>query len=1118
MRSALAIWRLFSRRSGRNWQLLAVLALGMLMAAALLAASPIYARTMADLGLTFTVRDRLGEAPGNRVSFPWIPLGTPEGQALRAAVERRIDERIGWFAAGESLVLVGPRFFLAPPGEPPPPQTPIGQLQALTGYEEHVAVLEGRLPAPAAPGAPLEVAVSRDAARAARLAVGQQLQLVEEIDTCAREIPREDRPPPPPCTPTAGLTYTRAATITAIIEPLLADDPFWVLPVDRFFAPYRLLPENGPVVPFFVPAETLLEALGADLPAYGAATAWHTYARPESLSRETFDRARSDLTALYYDLEPLGGSSFSPLGNVLRDYGRAESYQQTPLTILLLQVAAVALFYVILVSLVLTERYADEIGLLRSRGATVGQVGIITVGEALLVGLPVVLLAPLVAAAGTALLGLTPTFATVNGGRLLPVAIPPVAFAYAAAGVLVSTVAVLVPALTAARASAIARRREQARPGRPFVQRYYLDVAFAGVALLLLWEVRERGSVFQPSVTGGVTSDPLLLASPALLVAAVAALLLRLYPVAVRIAAALFARDASPPVALGLLQVARSPAGSARLALLLALAIAVGTFAASYSATASATYEERARFQAGAGIRAVSTGSADLGVDGTAADALLRERTGVPLASAVLRLPAAPAAVGTTGRTFQALGVNPDDLPLLAYFRDDFAAESLRDLAAGLGAPGPLRGIALPPGTAALELSVRASSSPNQMTLWARIRDANGVHQLIEFGTIEPGEWRTLEAPINRIYAGHLPEPLALVALVITEPANRFNTLELQVDFDNLIARTEAGVATTLESFDGPEPRWIPLPARLNLPDRFELTRDSAIAGQAGRITRAPGQSTESWGLLLAQSNVPLPVIATASFVAATGLGPGATGHISVAAVTVPVRVVGTVNAFPTLPAAGGPGVIFNRDHLISWLGLAGTSVTRGFNEAWLEPPPGADTAAIEQILRAEPFNFGFVTDRNRELARLERNPLLSAGGAGILYLAFGAVLLLVAVALLVSLWMVVRRRRTEFAVLRSLGISRPAIAGILAVEYAIVGLVGAATGAWLGRGVASRMLSFLDVDDAGRPAEPAFLLRTDWLMVSAAFLIVGLAFVLALAAAARPLARTSDAQALRTE
>lgn len=1118
MRNALATWRLFSRRTGRNWRLLAVLALGMLMAASLLAAAPIYARTMADLGLTFTVRDRLGDAPGNRVSFPWVPLGTPEGAALREAVERRIDERIGWFSPSESRVLVGPRFFIARPGETPEPQAPIGQLQSLTGYEEHVTVLEGALPRPSAPGQPLEVAISRDAARAARLAVGQRIALVEDFDTCAREIPREDRPPPPPCTPTAGVTYTIEAVITAIVEPRLADDPFWVVPVGQVFAPYRLLPGNGPVVPMFVPEATLLEGFGAVFPAYGAATAWHTYARPESLSRLTFDRARDDLSALYYDLEPLGGASFSPLGNVLREYGRSQTYQQTPLTILLLEITAVAIFYVILVSLVIVEHLSDEVALLRSRGATVLQIGIITLAEGLIIGAPILLAAPLVAAAGTALLGLTPTFEPVNGGALLPVSVPPVAFAYAAAGVGVSIAALLAPSLLAARTSAVARRREQARPGRPFAQRYYLDVALAALAALLLWELRERGSVFQPSPTGGVTSDPLLLASPALLVAAAAALLLRLYPIATRLLARLLGREASAPVVLGLWQVARNPGHSARLALLLALAIAVGTFAASYATTASATFEERARFEAGTGLRAVSTGSADLGQDGAAADALLRERTGVPLASAVLRLPAGPAAAGLSGRTFQALGVNPDDAPLLLWFRDDFAERPLRDLMAALGPPGPLRGIQLPPGTTAISVDVRASSTPNQMTLWARVRDAAGYHQLIEFGTIEPGEWRTLTAPIARTYEGQLPEPLALAGLVITEPGNRFNTLELTIQFDNLVAATAAGAATTLDSFDGPNPGWTPLPARLNLPDRFELAPGDGRPGQVGQLRRAPGQSSELWGLVRAQPFVPLPVIATRSFIDATGLSVGTVGAVSVANVTVPVRVAGEVEAFPTLPSAAGPGIVFNRDQLISWLGLAGSSAPRGFNEAWLEPPAGADVAVLEQVLRGEPFRFGLVTDRSRELSRLEQNPLISAGGAGILYLAFGALLLLVAVALLVSLWLVVQRRRTEFAVLRSLGLSRGGVARVLALEYTFVAVVGVLAGTVLGRQVAARMLSFLDVDEAGRRAEPSYLLRTDWLLVSGSLAAVGLAFVLALTVAVRLIARTSDAQALRTE
>ncbi|WP_322795730.1 FtsX-like permease family protein [Tepidiforma sp.] len=1118
MRAAVATGRLFARRSLSTWRLLAVLGLGILIAASLLAASPIYARTMADLGLTFTIREQLSESPGNRVSVPAVPLGSEAGQRLRDAIERRIVERIGWFSGGESRVLVGPRFFLAPPGETAPAQAPVGQLQSLTGYEAHVAVLEGELPRAPGPGEPLQVAVSRDAARAARLAVGQQLSLVEDIDTCAREIPREDRPPPPPCTPTAGVTFALPAVITAIIEPTDPADPFWVLPADQFFAPSRLLPENGPLVPLFVPEEALLDGLASRLPNYTAAAAWHTFARPEALTRTTFERARSDLTALYYDLEPLGAASFSPLGNVLAEYGRARQYQQAPLGILLLQLTAVAVFYVILVSLVIVERQAEEVALLRGRGATVSQVVAIYLVEGLLLGIPAVVVAPLLAAAGTALLGLTPTFRPVNNGDLLPVAIPPEAYLYAAAGVVISVAALLVPAAWAARASAVARRRELARPGTPFFQRYYLDLALAGVAGLLLWELRERGNVFTPSPTGGVSSDPLLLASPALLVAAAAALLLRFYPLALRLAARLAGRDASPALAVGLWQVARSPGNSARLALLLALAIAVGTFAASYATTASATFEERAQFQSGAEVRAVTTGSADLGQDGPAADAALRSIPGVASASAVLRLTGSPAAAALTGRTFQVLGLDPDAAPFQLWFRDDFAGQPLRDLLAGLGAPEPLRGRPLPPGAQELRVDVRLSAAGTQMTLWARIRDAAGYHQLIEFGTLEPGDWRTLSAPIARSYEGQLPEPLTLVGLIITEPANRFTTAPVELLLDNLAAVTADGTVALIDDFEAPEPGWTPLPARPALPDTYEVTRDGVPRGQAGKLSRVPGQGTELWGLAPAQPAIPLPVVATESFLGATGLSVGATGVIAVAGTPVPIRVLASAEHFPTLPAAAGPGVVFNRAHLASWLGLAGSSVPRGFNEAWLSLAPGADPATVEAALRADPFSFGVVTSRERELSLLQRNPLISAGGAGILYLAFGAILLLVAAALLVSLWLVVQRRRVEFAVLRSLGFSRGQVIRLLAFEYGLVAVVGIAAGAWIGRAVASRMLSFLDVDEAGRRAEPPFILQTDWLIVLGGSAAVVFVFLFAFAFASRLLARMSDAQALRTE
>jgi putative ABC transport system permease protein len=156
--------------------------------------------------------------------------------------------------------------------------------------------------------------------------------------------------------------------------------------------------------------------------------------------------------------------------------------------------------------------------------------------------------------------------------------------------------------------------------------------------------------------------------------------------------------------------------------------------------------------------------------------------------------------------------------------------------------------------------------------------------------------------------------------------------------------------------------------------------------------------------------------------------------------------------------------------------------------------------------------------DQQSQLESLERKPAHRCGGAGILYIAFGAVLLLVAAALLVSLWVSVQRRRGEFAVLRAMGLSRGQVVQLLAFEYAIVAILGLVAGAYLGRLVGERMLSFLNVDDAGNRAEPGFLLETDWLLVIAGGAIVLAVFIAAMVFAGRLITRTSDAAALRTE
>src|SRR6185295_802768 len=140
MGSMFRTWRLFVRRGVSTWKLLAVLALGVLMAAVLLASAPIYAGTMEDLGLGFTIRDQLNASPPATTEFRYVPLQSAEGKALKTAIEQRLSERLGWFIQSQSLYLQSSRFVVTQESVKTTNLSPLGQLQAITGYESHVKV------------------------------------------------------------------------------------------------------------------------------------------------------------------------------------------------------------------------------------------------------------------------------------------------------------------------------------------------------------------------------------------------------------------------------------------------------------------------------------------------------------------------------------------------------------------------------------------------------------------------------------------------------------------------------------------------------------------------------------------------------------------------------------------------------------------------------------------------------------------------------------------------------------------------------------------------------------------------------------------------------------------
>lgn len=1121
MGSLVAIWRIVLRRAISNWKMLGILAVGVLVASTLLASAPIYARTMNDLGLTYTIREDIPSGPGTSVTVRGLPIGD-EAAGLRESIAGRVDERLGWFSDDTRVFHRLGALAVTPAGESPTGGSRGGLLQEMEGYDLRTEVLEGRFPESTPPGEPVEVALHPEAAATANLDLGDTFHLHERLDDCEQRVIYGQEPMISPCprnTPSVQLDYVIEAEVVGFVQPADGEDTFWLTGVNSYWGVIRELPATTPWVPMWTAPGTLSEDFATRFPGYAVDTTWNVFANDTAINRANFMRVRDDILALRQELGPVDGLIQSPLVLLLERVARDEDFEQTPLLVLLLQISAIALFYVALVSSIVVERQASEIALLRSRGASMRQILTVYLFEGLLIGVPILLLAPLLAAAATALLGFLPVFDAVSDGSLLPVTIVPTAFAMAAAGVVLSLLALVVPAFVVARRSAVVQRRVEARPGRSFFQRYYLDLMLAGFAALLLWELNERGSAFEPSPAGGLTSDPVLLASPALTIVAAAALILRFYPLLLRGVARLVTPSAGVSLAGALWQVVRSPGQYTRLTLLVMMAIAVGTFAASYSSTADRSYRDRADFEAGVDLRLNETDRSGPRVFDDI-EATIHDLPGVEQATLAHRTEVQTGTSGSQSRPVQLLAVDPAAAGDMLYTRDDFASESIASLLFRIRSASTLSGIPLPDDTDRLSIWFNTPEPRPDITAWARVADASGRYTLAEFGKLEETGWQQLETPLQSETAIRMEAPLTFHGIIFTEPSNRFNSIEEPLYLAGLEAVSTGGESTMVDPLDGSR-SWSTLPSLDENRDEFSFSPEAAREGeQGGEFSFRTGVQDERRGIYPTDGSVPLVALASTAYLERTGTSVGSQVHLRLGGLLVPTRIVGSYDLFPTLSALDGPSIVYNRDQLASWVNTFNTSAAARIEarELWLSLAEGAQAGDVIGDIQAGSMRVQVIADREQELSRIERNPLVAAGGSGILQLSFIAVLVLVAAALLLSLWMAVQRRRTEFAVMRAMGISRAQILWQLAIEYALVAVLGIAVGAYLGTLVGRRMLSFLDVTASGDPVEPGFILQTDWGFVWLGAAAVVCVFAVALVIAVRILGRTADAQALRSE
>ena len=1056
---------LTARRARASWRMMAASAIGVLLAVTLASVAAIHSRTLAEAGLSYTLALSTSlEERSLQLVVQDRPLGRQDYEILRRTVEEAIQTRLGGLSEGMHSSGHSQSFpFVRRSDDTPPARgAPTAYVFFQRGFQEHSRLLSGRWPqgphgASDEGHLSLEVALGAEAAQSLGWAPGATLFLVPFGTAPEEKV---------------------AITVVGIVEPSDPEDLYWFRDISKF-----RLGDEVPVVPLYTSEEGFFEGMGARYPILLGTYWWYVFLDVESLTAATAPGARHSLVALEADINRSFPRSLvlSAFDGVISGYQRDLALAKVPLFLFTSLVIGVVLYYLVLITVMLARDRGGEAAMIRSRGATVSQVGaLLGLGEGLAIALPAVLVGPFL---GWAIASVLPT----GEPRLeYSVGLSLSVFAIAAVAGLVCVLVFVASGMGVAGRGIVHFLRERGRPPeRPAIYRYAIDLVALATLGLVWWQIRGReGFLTQRLLGEGLEVDPSLLLGPALALLAAGLLLLRVLPLLLRLLARLADPFGVPWLVHALRRMARDHSVYGPLAVLLMLATALGIFGATFGATLVHSGADQARYAIGGEIVVVPSQR----YYGRSADELRKEMSRVPGVRNVVQVFRGDMASGDSSLSL--LAVDPADLPDVAWFRDDLAGKDMEELLSPLLQPLPAdRGVPLPEGTERVGIWVNVDSLYPGYNLYLRLRDAAGRYESVLLDHLGFYSWAYLDTLMPE--DPRLQPPFTLVAITIEGiPTSGYGSGWIALDDVTAVVEGEPMAVEGFESAD----RWRVLPNAGV--EQITLTYDEEAAhlGRVGALyawTKPIIRGTQ--GLVVPPVPMPIPAIGSASF----RPGQELVGRFGSHPVGLVVR--DTAEHFPTLYSEFGPFLVVNLAHLDGYLRILPLATPLEPTEFWVGLQGGAYKAQTIEALREVLPPYTAVRDREAMATRAEGNPMSGGAWQGLALLAAATLGGVATLGFGLYAGLAVKRARLELGVLRALGLSRWRVGMMLALEglvVAVVGLgVGAVMGAWVGRWA----LGYLDVTAGGRPLVPPIDLALDRGVAALAYAEVALAAVVAI-------------------
>ncbi len=1052
----------------------AITALGILISAILLSSTSLFTQALAEAGVRHTLVSKPPETNNVQALAQNRPLDPGDYEELREVAERAIQQRIGQLVVGQERFgrsQVGMPLTMDPDRRSPPLDAPSGRLIFMTGFTEHSRILYGdwpRTPGEAGPqGAELQVVVGAQVARSMGLEVGSRVFV-----TPFRAAPEE------------RLTLN----VAGVVEPVDGRDEYWMGLPDQF-APQAHGEEL--VIPIYVTEDDFFQVVGRRFPTVVGDFGFNVFVDPSRITAESVDATQQSLESLEADLNKVYPRTFllSRLGLTLEEYERELLLAKVPLYVYVSLIVILILYFLGLIAVILGKSRADELNLLRGRGATVPQVwGVMLLFECALACTAVAVGPPLAWLIVRFLL--LPSLGDV-GGSPIELDLTGEAFWAAAVGALLSLAVLTISIVGRARLGVVDAMSSRSRPpSTSVVHRYYLDLVVVLIVALVWWQFQEReGFVSRSLEFRGLELDLSVVLGPVLVLLAAGLLMMRILPLLTRLVFWLVARTGPAWSTVALARLARDPVLPSSLAVMIMISAALGVFGAVFQSSLTGSQSDQARHRVGGDVVLSGAGVASLSIEE------LTLAPGVESATYVIS-DSVDLVAGHSSSSAQLFAASPQSIQRSSWFREDFSGATLEELADSIQTV-PVRahesgfGVPLPPGTERIGVWVDATELGEQVLqggigVWARLTDSRGRYRNVQLGEFAGPDNENSEG--WHFHSADLPERIrrpervwSLASIFLTTSAfSKVAAGSISIDDFSVSGSGLPAGDMVIESFDYSS-EWRPIGISFGVPDSTEISPISGRDGDVGlKFSWVEPLAGGQRGIHLSPVRLPLPAIGGG------GLRPGQSLQIRHGRSSIPVRVVETAEWFPTVNSQRRPFLLMDIEGYQSYKDLLPPGgLDPAPRQVWLSLDSQYERRTVIERITASLPDFVAVTDREAEAAKASSNPLAGGGWDGLMGLGVASIGASLLTILLLHGVFSVQAGRVDTAVGRALGLSSNQIFLSLAAErWLMAGLaiaIGGAIGFWPGL----ELVKLLDLAHNGGEIVPPMIPRVNEVLLA---------------------------------